>query len=128
MSITVSGGCHCGLVHFEADLPSADVEVLDCNCSICAMTGYLHLIVSESAFRLTDGKSETTSYRFGIVKARHIYCATFGITSFYWPRSHPTGISVSLRCLYADYGLTVTVRSFGGLYLAQVTATLVPSQ
>src|SRR3546814_10310439 len=83
MSITVSGGCHCGLVHFEADLPSADVEVLDCNCSICAMTGYLHLIVSESAFRLTDGKSETTSYRFGSGKARHIFCATCGIKSFY---------------------------------------------
>src|SRR3546814_20595492 len=87
MSITVSGGCHCGLVHFEADLPSADVEVLDCNCSICAMTGYLHLIVSESAFRLTDGKSETTSYRLGSGKARHIFCATCGIKSFYERKS-----------------------------------------
>src|SRR3546814_2822495 len=108
MSITVCGGCHCGLVHFEADLPSADVEVLDCNCSICAMTGYLHLIVSESAFRLTDGKSETTSYRFGSGKARHIFCATCGIKSFYRPRSHPQGISVNLRCLDADHGLNVT--------------------
>lgn len=128
MSITVSGGCHCGLVHFEADLPSADVEVLDCNCSVCAMTGYLHLIVPESAFRLTDGKSETTSYRFGSGKARHIFCATCGIKSFYRPRSHPQGISVNLRCLDPDHGLNVTVRSFDGRDWEKAKATLDQSQ
>src|SRR3546814_949028 len=106
MSITVSGGCHCGLVHFEADLPSADVEVLDCNCSICAMTGYLHLIVSESAFRLTDGKSETTSYRFGSGKARHIFCATCGIKSFYRrSEEHTTELQSLMRISYAVFCL-----------------------
>lgn len=114
MSITVSGGCHCGLVHFEADLPSADVEVLDCNCSACNMTGYLHLIVPESAFRLIDGRGETATYRFGSGKAKHVFCTTCGIKSFYHPRSHPDGISINLRCLDAGHGLNVTIRPFDG--------------
>src|SRR3546814_5629233 len=78
MSVTITGGCHCGLVHFEADLPSPDAEVLECNCSICAATGYLHLIVPESAFRLIDGRTETTTYRFGSGKAKHLFCSTCG--------------------------------------------------
>ena len=58
----VEGGCHCGLVRFEADVPEGPVEISDCNCTICAMTGYLHLIVPETAFRLIEGKRETTTY------------------------------------------------------------------
>lgn len=114
MTITVSGGCHCGLVHFEADLPSRTVEVLDCNCSVCSMTGYLHLIVPDSAFRLIDGKGETTNYRFGTGQARHVFCATCGIKSFYKPRSHPDAVSINLRCLDKGHGLSVTVIPFDG--------------
>lgn len=114
MSVTISGGCHCGLVHFEAELPSPDVEVLDCNCSVCSMTGYLHLIVPETAFRLIDGKGETTTYRFGSGQAKHIFCATCGIKSFYRPRSHPDGISINLNCLDDGHGLHITTRTFDG--------------
>ena len=38
----VHGGCHCGAVRFEADLPEPPVPALDCNCSVCAATGFLH--------------------------------------------------------------------------------------
>ena len=34
------GGCHCRRVRFEVEAP-ADLEALDCNCSICRMTGFL---------------------------------------------------------------------------------------
>lgn len=114
MSVTITGGCHCGLVHFEADLPSPDAEVLECNCSICAVTGYLHLIVPESAFRLIEGRTETTTYRFGSGKAKHLFCSTCGIKSFYRPRSHPDGISINLRCIDEGHGLNITVRPFDG--------------
>ena len=30
-----AGGCHCGAVRFEAELPDA-FEVEDCNCTMCA--------------------------------------------------------------------------------------------
>lgn len=110
----VSGGCHCGLVRFEADVADGPVEILDCNCSICSMTGYLHLIVPDSRFRLTDGQGETTTYRFGSGKARHIFCRQCGIKSFYRPRSHPDGVSINFRCLDEDHELEAKVRPFDG--------------
>ncbi|MFS0736462.1 GFA family protein [Sphingomonas sp. 1P06PA] len=110
----VEGGCHCGLVRFEASLPEGPVEVLDCDCSICRMTRYLHLIVPEPKFRLIEGKRDTTTYRFGTGKARHIFCSQCGIKSFYKPRSHPDGISINLNCLDEGHGLDVRVVPFAG--------------
>lgn len=111
---TVTGGCHCGIVRFEARVPEGAVELLDCNCSICSMTGYLHLIVPDTAFKLTEGQGETTTYRFGSGKARHIFCSQCGIKSFYRPRSHPDGVSINYRCLDEDHGLEVTITPFDG--------------
>ncbi len=42
-----TGGCHCGCVRFEVRAP-AQIHVSDCNCSICAKSGYPHLIVPRS--------------------------------------------------------------------------------
>jgi hypothetical protein len=110
----IGGGCHCGLVRFEISVPEGPVEILDCNCSICSMTGYLHLIVPEARFRLVEGKRETSTYRFGSGKARHIFCSQCGIKSFYRPRSHPDAVSVNLRCLDEAHGLDVSIRAFDG--------------
>ena len=49
------GGCHCGDVAFEVEAPAA-MTVQECNCSICAMTGFLHLIVPASRFYLARGE------------------------------------------------------------------------
>jgi hypothetical protein len=111
---TVEGGCHCGLVRFEATVRDGPVEVSECNCSICSMTGYLHLIVPEKDFRLTEGRTNTTTYRFGTGQARHIFCTQCGIKSFYRPRSHPNAFSVNLRCLDEDHGLEVRIVPFDG--------------
>jgi hypothetical protein len=96
VAITHRGGCHCGRVRFEVDAPAA-IEVLDCDCSICRMTGYLHLIVAKPEFRLLRGADELTSYQFGTRTARHLFCKHCGVKSFYVPRSHPDGISVNAR-------------------------------
>lgn len=110
----VAGGCHCGLVRFEADVPDGPVEVHDCDCSICAMTGYLHLLVPETDFRLLEGRNETITYRFGTGAARHIFCAQCGIKSFYRPRSHPKAVSINLRCLDEDHGVEARIVAFDG--------------
>ena len=52
--ITHRGGCHCGAVAFEVDAP-ARLVVSECNCSICRMSGFLHLIVPRTRFRLLRG-------------------------------------------------------------------------
>ena len=95
------GGCHCGRVRFEVEAP-ARIEALDCNCSICRMTGFLHLIVPAAHFRLLSGEDALVDYRFNTGTARHRFCRHCGIKAFYVPRSHPDGIDVNVRCL--DHG------------------------
>jgi hypothetical protein len=46
--VTHRGGCHCGRVRFEVDAP-AEISVHACNCSICSMSAYLHLLVLDPA-------------------------------------------------------------------------------
>jgi hypothetical protein len=96
--VTHRGGCHCGTVSFEVDAP-ARIEALECNCSICRMTGYLHLIVPQDRFRLLTGNDQLAEYRFNTATARHYFCRVCGVKSFYVPRSHPDGYSVNVRCL-----------------------------
>ena len=109
----VRGGCHCGAVRFEAELPVA-VEVLDCNCSICAKTGFRHLIVPHRDFELLAGGAALTRYRFGTGTAEHLFCATCGVKSFYQPRSHPEAWSVNLNALDDVSGLAITATAFDG--------------
>lgn len=92
------GGCHCRRVRFEVDAPPV-VDALDCSCSICRMTGFLHLIVPASRFRLVSSEDALTDYRFNTGTARHLFCRHCGVKSFYVPRSHPDGYSVNVRCL-----------------------------
>jgi hypothetical protein len=96
--VTHTGGCHCGLVRFEVRAP-ARLRVQRCNCSICHMTGFEHLIVPASRFTLLRGRDALTSYRFATGTAQHLFCSHCGIKSFYVPRSNPDGWSVNLRCV-----------------------------
>lgn len=92
------GSCHCGAVQFEVEAPE-QVEVERCNCSICRRSGYLHLIVPRSQFRLLRGEDALASYTFNTGVAQHTFCKTCGIKAFYTPRSNPDGIDVNLNCL-----------------------------
>ncbi len=84
-----SGGCHCGGVRFEVALP-ARVEAQSCNCSICGKTGFVHVIVPESRFRLTRGADRLAEYTFNTRVAKHLFCSECGVKSFYRPRSTRT--------------------------------------
>lgn len=106
------GGCHCGAVRFEVEAPS-QVEVEDCNCSICSRSGHLHLIVPQSQFRLLQGEENLSTYTFNSHIAQHRFCKTCGIKPFYIPRSNPDGVDVNLRCL-DQQPAEVTLVSFDG--------------
>ncbi|HEY3813875.1 MAG TPA: GFA family protein [Caulobacteraceae bacterium] len=110
---THAGGCHCGAVRFEVDLPDK-VEAQSCNCSMCRMTGYIHVIVPESRFRITAGKDSLTDYAFNTETAHHLFCPTCGIKSFYRPRSNPDGWSVNARCLDEPEALDLDIEAFDG--------------
>ena len=94
---TYEGGCHCGRVRFRvtADLTS----ISECNCSVCAKKGFLHLIVPPEQFELLSGQDDLTTYQFNTRTAKHTFCRHCGIHSFYVPRSDPDKIDVNVRCL-----------------------------
>jgi centromere protein V len=107
------GGCHCGAVRYEVLAPDA-IDAVECNCSICRMTGYLHLIVPKGRFRLLQGEDKLTTYRFNTGTAQHRFCSVCGIKSFYIPRSHPDGFSVNVRCLDEGSVEVASITPFDG--------------
>lgn len=121
--ITHRGGCHCGNVAFEVDAP-ARLTVQECNCSICTMTGFLHLILPASRFRLLQGTDDLVTYTFNTGTARHLFCRRCGIKSFYVPRSNPDGYSVNVRCLDRSTVEHVEVEPFDGQHWERSAAAL----
>jgi len=109
--VTHRGGCHCGAVRFEVDAP-ARIAALDCNCSICRMSGYIHLIVPATRFRLLAGAGALTEYTFNTGTAKAPLLPHLRIKSFYIPRSHPDGIDVNVHCLDAATIESVDVQPF----------------
>ena len=107
--IEAKGGCHCGTVRFTAQLPDPPVPALDCNCSICRMTGFTHIIVPHDDFSLEKGGDALASYRFGTGAAEHLFCSKCGVKSFYQPRSHPDSWSINVNCLDEPVELIVDV-------------------
>ena len=93
-----TGACHCGAVVIEIDTP-AEIELYDCNCSMCSRTGFLHLIVSKKQFQLVKGMDDLTTYTFNTGVAQHYFCKYCGCKPFYVPRSNPDGFSINFRCL-----------------------------
>ena len=94
---THSGQCHCGAVSFTFDAPS-QMTVTACNCSICHMTGFLHVFVPQEDVHIT-GEDNLTTYTFNTGQAKHLFCKTCGVKPLYIPRSHPEDYSVNLRCI-----------------------------
>ena len=109
---THTGGCHCGRVRFRV---TADLDtVTECNCSMCARKGFLHLIVPPEQFELLSGRDDLATYRFNTGVAQHHFCRHCGIHSFYVPRSDPDKIDVNVRCLDDVDPATLTIRPFDG--------------
>ena len=110
---TYQGGCHCGRVKFEVDGPQ-HLTALECNCSICSMSGFLHVIVKKEQFRLETDMDSLNIYQFNTYNAQHIFCPKCGVKSFYIPRSHPDGFSINLRCLSNINMGNITIQEFDG--------------
>jgi hypothetical protein len=117
---TYQGGCHCGRVRFQvtADLTT----VTECNCSICTKKGMLHLIVRPEQFELLAGADALATYQFNSHTAKHQFCETCGIHSFYVPRSDPDKIDVNVCCLDSVDRRTLVISRFDGKNWEQAMA------
>ena len=115
-----TGSCHCGAIRFEVEAPE-EIRCYDCNCSICSKSGYLHLIVPPSRFRLISGRDNITTYTWNTGVAKHTFCTTCGIKAFYIPRSNPDGYDVNVRCLEPQPE-KIIIESFDGRHWEQHAA------
>lgn len=121
--VTYRGGCHCRRVRFEVDAPRR-LRVQDCNCSLCRMSGFWHLIVPASRFRLLSGAEVLTEYTFNTGVAKHRFCSVCGVKSFYIPRSNPDGVDVNARCLDEGSLGEIEIEPFDGQNWEQGAAAL----
>jgi hypothetical protein len=94
---TYRGGCHCGRISYE--VTGALTVVEECNCSVCTKKGYLHWIVARESFHMLTAQERFATYTFNTGAAKHHFCPTCGVASFYIPRSDPDKIDVNVRCL-----------------------------
>ena len=101
IKVAHKGQCHCGAVKFVFDAPDI-MSMTQCNCSICAMSGYQHVFIPKPDLRFTSGEADLTTYRFGSGAAQHMFCKICGVKPLYIPRSHPDSYSVNLRCITGD--------------------------
>lgn len=73
-----------------------------------------HFVVPKARFRLLTGEDNLTEYRFNTMVARHLFCSTCGVQTFYQPRSNPDGWAITVHCLKRDNVRSVTVKRFDG--------------
>jgi len=77
------------------------------------MSGFLHVIVPASHFRLFSSNEQHTEYRFNTHTARHLFCSTCGIKPYYIPRSNPDGFDINFHCLDAPPNINSTIEFDG---------------
>jgi hypothetical protein len=106
------GSCHCGAITFDVEAPEG-VECAACNCSMCSLTGFIHLIVPRSKLHPHHPPEALSTYTFNTHVAQHTFCKVCGIKPYYVPRSNPDGFSVNVRCLTPQPS-KVTIVPFDG--------------
>ena len=96
---SVTGGCHCGAVRFEAEVDTT--SGIACNCSYCAKAAPLLAFTSADRFEVTAGEDALTDYRFNKQVIAHLFCRHCGIGPFGRGTS-PDGTemaAINLRCV-----------------------------
>jgi len=103
------GGCHCGrnLFEVEGDLK----QVMECNCSICTMRGYLHWGVPRENLRLATPESNLATYTFKSGTVKHHFCPNCGCAPFI---SSPDGVYVNARCIEGVEPSGLKIEPFDG--------------
>ena len=108
------GGCHCGKVTYEADVPLEGC--IACNCSYCEIKGLILNFIPASQFKLLTGEDNMTTYHFNKHVISHQFCNDCGVESFASGKG-PDGsemVAINLRCLKDIDVSTLTPMHFEG--------------
>jgi len=110
------GGCHCGRVRLRISPPAPIEFLLDCNCTICAKKGILHIGLDPDQLTVLQGQEDIETYRFHSRIAEHSFCRHCGIHVYTRPRNNPARRTVNARCLddFANILAETPLRAFDG--------------
>jgi hypothetical protein len=115
---TVTGGCHCGAVRYEADVDLG--ETMECNCSHCEKKGFILTFTPIGHFRLLSGEDRLTEYRFNRHQIAHRFCSACGAQPFAFaaaPDGQPTA-AINVRCIDGIDLAALAPQKFDGRTLA----------
>ncbi|EMD63990.1 hypothetical protein COCSADRAFT_190193 [Bipolaris sorokiniana ND90Pr] len=106
--------CHCGEVRFTMTLSShlADYTVMQCNCSICVVNGYLLVYPNRSdVVFYGDLKNHVHKYQFHTKKKDHWFCLHCG-----------TSLLIDFNGIYENYDvMAVNARTIENVDIATLT-------
>ncbi len=94
-----TGHCHCKAVKFEVEADLANV--IECNCSHCAIKSLLLTFVPENQFTLLSGGENLTEYCFNKKVIEHLFCKICGVQPFGRGQDEKRNktVAINVRCL-----------------------------
>uniref|UniRef100_A0A7E4W4M6 CENP-V/GFA domain-containing protein n=1 Tax=Panagrellus redivivus TaxID=6233 RepID=A0A7E4W4M6_PANRE len=96
------GSCHCGAVKWRFRGPTV-LNALTCNCSICTKKNNVcYAVENPNDFELLQGADNITTYEFNTKTAKHMFCKTCGVQSFYKQRVVPARTAIVVYCIDGD--------------------------
>src|ERR1700689_231905 len=103
--------CHCGAIRLEVEAELTGL--VECNCSTCARTGFLHWKVPAAALRLVTASRNLSTYVWRVITEGHHFCPTCGVAMM--RSGYPNGaVSINARCLDDVDVFTLAVRHYDG--------------
>ena len=119
MSRPYSLSCHCGAIRMVVD---ADLRgLVECNCSTCGRSGFVHWKVPVEAVRLVTQKVRLSAYVWRDADGGHHFCPTCG-TAMY-RTGYRDRLSVNARCLEGVDVFNLDIGRYDGRALMPPGAT-----
>lgn len=110
MNVTVS--CHCGRIRLEVSAQLT--EVVECNCSICVRSGFLHWYVQPDQVRFLTQKQGVSTYWWRSATGGQHFCSNCGTAVLRTSTEYPPPVSVNARCIEGVELASLTIRQFDG--------------
>ena len=104
--------CHCGRI--QLDVAAKLSEVVECNCSICTRSGFLHWYVPPESVRLLTEKRLLATYVWRSITGGQHFCPTCGTAVIRTSTEFPPPVSINARCIEGIEISTLKVRKFDG--------------
>ena len=89
--------CHCGNIELEVTAELADV--VECNCSICVRSGFLHWYVPPDQVKLVHPSPLLSTYSWRSITGGQHFCPRCGTAVIRTSTQFPPPVSINARCI-----------------------------